>query len=177
MMVFVAELIGDRTPYSTSALAMRYPRIPVALGMLLAFMAKMWAAVFAGSLLSVLPRSFVSVVSALTFLAMALTFWFKGPEEESGERAVLRSWSYVFWASFSAVFFTGWGDPGQISAMTLAAGYQHRLTIWVSATAAMATKEGRLQSPWGQACTGTFHSCVALCRAVYFPDDGRAVTY
>jgi len=139
-MVFVAELIGDKALYSIGALAVRYPRLPVAVGILLAFMVKMWAAVFAGRLLSALPQPMVAAVSALTFFVMAIVLWFKKAEGERGQSTGSCSWPYVMWISFSAVFFTEWGDPGQVAAMTLSAGYQHRLMIWLGATAAIATK-------------------------------------
>jgi len=83
-MVFVAELIGDKALYSIGALAVRYPRLPVAVGILLAFMVKMWAAVFAGRLLSALPQPMVAAVSALTFFVMAIVLWFKKAEGERG---------------------------------------------------------------------------------------------
>jgi putative Ca2+/H+ antiporter (TMEM165/GDT1 family) len=43
-------------------------------------------------------------------------------------------------AAFGAVFFTEWGDPGQIAAASLAARYQDTWLVWSAATLAMLTK-------------------------------------
>ena len=42
--------------------------------------------------------------------------------------------------SFAAIFFSEWGDVGQITAATLAAKYHVALVVWVGAVTAMITK-------------------------------------
>src|SRR5207244_1833986 len=42
--------------------------------------------------------------------------------------------------SFAAIFFSEWGDVGQITAATLAAKYRMPLVVWVGAVSAMVTK-------------------------------------
>ncbi len=42
--------------------------------------------------------------------------------------------------SFSAIFFSEWGDVGQITAATMAARFGAPLLVWIGAVAAMATK-------------------------------------
>ena len=163
--VFVAELVGDKSIYTICLLAGRYRRAPVAGGVLLAFMGKMWVAVFVGGLLSALPAPWVSAVSALTFVVMAVVLWFKGSDEESEARAYFRSWPYAGWVAFAAIFFTEWGDPGQLAAMALAAHYHARLTIWLAATMAMATKAA-LAMVLGHSLLRRFPQAAFRCAAV-----------
>ena len=42
--------------------------------------------------------------------------------------------------SFAAIFFSEWGDVGQITAATLAAKYHLALIVWLGAVGAMVTK-------------------------------------
>ena len=42
--------------------------------------------------------------------------------------------------SFAAIFFSEWGDVGQITAATLAAKYHVPLVVWAGAVTAMITK-------------------------------------
>jgi putative Ca2+/H+ antiporter (TMEM165/GDT1 family) len=42
--------------------------------------------------------------------------------------------------SFAAIFFSEWGDVGQITAATMAARFGAPLLVWAGAVAAMATK-------------------------------------
>ena len=53
--VFVAEIVGDKLLYTTGVLATRYRTVPIMIGMLIAFMAKMAVAVAVGSAISKLP--------------------------------------------------------------------------------------------------------------------------
>lgn len=42
--------------------------------------------------------------------------------------------------AFAAIFFSEWGDIGQITAATLAARYAAPLIVWLGAVSAMVTK-------------------------------------
>jgi putative Ca2+/H+ antiporter (TMEM165/GDT1 family) len=42
--------------------------------------------------------------------------------------------------SFAAIFFSEWGDVGQITAATMAARFGSPLLVWIGAVAAMTTK-------------------------------------
>jgi putative Ca2+/H+ antiporter (TMEM165/GDT1 family) len=42
--------------------------------------------------------------------------------------------------SFAAIFFSEWGDVGQITAATMAARFGAPLLVWLGAVSAMATK-------------------------------------
>jgi putative Ca2+/H+ antiporter (TMEM165/GDT1 family) len=43
-------------------------------------------------------------------------------------------------ASFAAIFFSEWGDIGQVTAATLAARFGSPVVVWVGAVGAMVTK-------------------------------------
>ena len=139
-MVFVAELLGDKTLYTVSTLASRYHPATIFGGILLAFMAKMLLAVMVGQAIAELPAGLVTRMTAVTFFIMALAIWLKKPEEQTEESEQPRPWSKAMLISFAAIFFTEWGDMGQITAATLAARYHHLFIIWLAATLAMTTK-------------------------------------
>jgi putative Ca2+/H+ antiporter (TMEM165/GDT1 family) len=42
--------------------------------------------------------------------------------------------------AFAAIFFSEWGDVGQVTAATLTARYQMPLIVWLGASAALLTK-------------------------------------
>lgn len=136
--VFVAEIVGDKLLYTTGVLAARYRTAPIMLGMAAAFMAKMGVAVIVGSAISKLPPVLVAAITAISFLAVALTLWKKpdGPRESKDKHRASKAAA----VSFAAIFFSEWGDVGQITAATLAAKYNRPLIVWVGAVAAMVTK-------------------------------------
>jgi putative Ca2+/H+ antiporter (TMEM165/GDT1 family) len=136
--VFAAELMGDKLLYTISTLAIRYRPVPMLSGVCLAFMGKMAAAVVLGGLVARLPAKLVAVISAVTFFTMALALSFKAPESPADSRPL--RWPRVFLISFAVIFFSEWGDMGQVTAAALAARYQSPLLVWVAATLAMITK-------------------------------------
>ena len=118
--VFTAELVGDKLLYTLTALATRYRPFPMLCGVGVAFMGKMGAAVLLGGLVAHLPAKLVVGLSAATFFTMALVLSFKASGEETSERGPSPHWSRAAVVAFSAVFFSEWGDPGQIAAAVLA---------------------------------------------------------
>jgi len=137
--VFTGELLGDKLLYTLSALAARYRLPPIFCGVALAFMGKMLAAVILGGFVAHLPGKIVALLSAATFFTMALALSVKdvhGIRDSAPSVPAVR----VSLVSFSVVFFSEWGDIGQITAATLAARYQMPLVIWLGGTLAMMTK-------------------------------------
>ncbi|SPF41665.1 conserved membrane hypothetical protein [Candidatus Sulfopaludibacter sp. SbA4] len=135
--VFVAEIVGDKLLYTTGVLATRYRTLPIMCGMIVAFMAKMGVAVLVGKAISTLPPLLVAAITAINFFAIAFALWRKPDKRESkkeypASRAVL--------VSFAAIFFSEWGDIGQITAATMAARFGAPLLVWLGAVSAMATK-------------------------------------
>src|SRR5580658_5892816 len=136
--VFVAEIVGDKLLYTTGVLAARYKTLPIMIGMLIAFMCKMAVAVAVGSAISKLPPLLVAGLTSASFIGVAITLWRK-PLERSPEEKERRA-SRAALISFAAIFFSEWGDVGQITAATMAARFGAPLLVWAGAVAAMVTK-------------------------------------
>src|SRR2546422_3310509 len=136
--VFVAEIVGDKLLYTTGVLAARYRTAPIFIGMATAFMAKMGLAVIVGKAISKLPSPLVATITAISFLGVAFVLWRKS--DRPSESKELHRASKAAMVSFAAIFFSEWGDVGQITAATLAAKYHVALVVWAGAVAAMITK-------------------------------------
>jgi Ca2+/H+ antiporter, TMEM165/GDT1 family len=136
--VFVAEIVGDKLLYTTGVLATRYRTVPIMLGMLCAFMAKMAVAVAVGSAIGRLPPLLVAMLTGASFIGIAVTLWRKPVERPQSE--IDRRYARAAMVSFAAIFFSEWGDVGQITAATMAARFGAPMLVWIGAVAAMATK-------------------------------------
>lgn len=138
--VFFTELVGDKSIYTVSSLAMRFRFLPVFCGLSAAFMGKMLVAVLVGDALAELPPALTAVMSAVAFFSAAGFIWFKrsdaGPRDSEPARPLARS----ALIAFAAIFFSEWGDVGQLTAATLAAQYKTPLVVWAGATLALMTK-------------------------------------
>jgi putative Ca2+/H+ antiporter (TMEM165/GDT1 family) len=139
-LVFGAELIGDKTFYTIGTLATRHRLWPIFCGSTLAFMVKMLVAVLLGRVIAELPAILVAGLSAATFFTLALVIWFKKPEGEKLDVAQSGSWIKISLAAFASIFFSEWGDVGQIAAATLSARYGAPQVVWCGAVLAMITK-------------------------------------
>jgi putative Ca2+/H+ antiporter (TMEM165/GDT1 family) len=137
--VFIAEIVGDKLLYTTGILSARYRTVPVMIGVLAAFMLKMAAAVLAGEWIRNLPPAVVAALTAVSFIGLAITLWFKPikKHEEKREEAAVSKAALV---SFATVFFSEWGDVGQITAATMAARFNAPVMVWAGAVVAMSTK-------------------------------------
>lgn len=136
--VFVAEIVGDKLLYTTGVLASRYRTTPIMVGMLIAFMLKMAVAVAVGSAISKLPPILVATLTSLSFIGVAITLWRKPVERTQAE--IDQRYSRAALVSFAAIFFSEWGDVGQITAATMAARFGAPVLVWLGAVAAMVTK-------------------------------------
>jgi Ca2+/H+ antiporter, TMEM165/GDT1 family len=138
--VFVAEIVGDKLLYTTGVLATRYRTPPILLGMALAFMAKMAVAVLLGKAISTfLPRPVVAALTAINFCAIAYVLWRKPDKREVKNKEYPASRAAL--VSFAAIFFSEWGDVGQITAANMAAQYAGwPWAVWFGAVGAMVTK-------------------------------------
>ena len=136
--VFVAEIVGDKLLYTTSVLAARYRTLPITLGMACAFMAKMGVAVMVGEAISRLPPLLVASITAISFLGVAFALWRKPDQPADKEKNHTAKKAAM--VSFAAIFFSEWGDVGQVTAATLAARYRLPFVVWLGAVSAMITK-------------------------------------
>lgn len=137
--VFVAEIVGDKLLYTTGVLTTRYRTPPVMVGMMVAFMLKMAVAVMVGEAISKLPPLLVAALTAASFIGIAITLWRK-PDERREKKKPEHTASRAALVSFAAIFFSEWGDVGQITAATMAAKFSAPLLVWVGAVSAMVTK-------------------------------------
>jgi putative Ca2+/H+ antiporter (TMEM165/GDT1 family) len=153
--VFIAEIVGDKLLYTTGVLATRYRTAPILLGMALAFMAKMGVAVIVGEAISKLPPLLVAAITAVNFFAIAVVLWRKPDKREVKELQPQAPHSALRAAAvtFAAIFFSEWGDVGQVTAAGLAAKFSMPLMVWAGAVAAMVTK-GALAASIGASLRG-----------------------
>ena len=136
--VFVAEIVGDKLLYTTGVLAARYRTLPIMIGMVAAFMAKMGVAVLVGEAISRLPRFLVASITAVSFIGVAIALWRKD-DQYRAERDKHKTHKAAM-ISFAAIFFSEWGDVGQVTAAAMAAKYHVAMVVWMGAVAAMVTK-------------------------------------
>jgi putative Ca2+/H+ antiporter (TMEM165/GDT1 family) len=137
--VFIAEIVGDKLLYTTGLLATRYKTVPILFGMIAAFMCKMGVAVWVGEFISKLPPLVVAAITAVNFIGIAMVLWRK-PDQR-----VVTAESYraprAAMVAFAAIFFSEWGDVGQLTAAGMAARFPgNLLLVWLGAVSAMATK-------------------------------------
>ena len=136
--VFLAEIVGDKLLYTTGVLAARYRTMPIMIGMAAAFMAKMGVAVLIGEAISRLPRVLVASITAISFIGVAIALWRKD-DQYRAERDKQKTHKAAM-ISFAAIFFSEWGDVGQVTAAAMAAKYHIAVVVWLGAVAAMITK-------------------------------------
>src|SRR3989440_1364611 len=156
--VFIAEIVGDKLLYTTGVLASRYRTAPIMIGMAAAFMAKMCVAVLIGEAISKLPRFLVAAITAASFVGVAIALWRKN-DEYRHERDHHKAHK-VAMISFAAIFFSEWGDVGQVTAAAMAAKYHVGLVVWLGAVAAMITK-GSMAAFLGAGIRRWIHDCVS----------------
>jgi len=135
--VFIAEIVGDKLLYTTGVLAARYRTLPIMFGMAVAFMLKMAVAVAVGEAISKLPPLLVAGLTAISFIGVAIAVWRKDER-----RAALKEVSApkAAMVSFAAIFFSEWGDVGQITAAAMSAKFHVPVVVWMGAVGAMVTK-------------------------------------
>jgi Ca2+/H+ antiporter, TMEM165/GDT1 family len=137
--VFVAEIVGDKLLYTTGVLAARYRTAPIMLGMALAFMLKMGVAVVVGEQIGKLPPLLVASITMLSFIGVAIALWRKDVERSEGRRET--GVGKAMMMSFAAIFFSEWGDVGQITAAAMAVAHPGApIIVWCGAVSAMVTK-------------------------------------
>jgi putative Ca2+/H+ antiporter (TMEM165/GDT1 family) len=126
--VFVAEIVGDKLLYTTGVLAARYRTLPIMVGMAFAFMIKMAVAVLAGQFVSRLSPWLVATVTMVSFIGVAIAVWRK--DERRAARMEVSAPKAAM-VSFAAIFFSEWGDVGQITAAGLAASIGAGVRGWI----------------------------------------------
>ena len=138
--VLVAELVGDRSIYTVSALSIRFRPVIVLGTMAVAFAGKMLAVVLLGKVIMRFDSRWTDIVSACAFLISALLIWFDEPKEVQSHEAAQIPWLRAVATCFGSLFFTEWGDTGQIAAAALTVKTGALFGVWLGGTLAMTTK-------------------------------------
>ena len=137
--VLAGELIGDKSIFTVASLTLRFRLVATVCGVAAAFMGKMAIAVLFGHLLARMPAHWTSGLTAVTLLVTAVWVWISKPEERLPAELPVR-WRRAVWVAFSAIFFSEWGDPGQIAAAALAASSAAPGIVWLGGMLALCTK-------------------------------------
>jgi putative Ca2+/H+ antiporter (TMEM165/GDT1 family) len=147
--VLVAELVGDKSIYTVSALSIRF-RPPIVLGtMAAAFAGKMLIVVLLGKAIMRLDSRWTDTLSAVAFLVSASLIWFDEPEQVLSLAPGETPWFRIIATCFGSLFFAEWGDGGQIAAAALTVKFGALFPVWLGGTLAMITK-GMLASIIGR---------------------------
>ena len=140
--VLVAELVGDKSIYNVASLSLRFrPRLVFA-AITAAFAGKALAAVLLAQAFVQLHSRWTDLLSAVGFFFSALFIWFREPEPVRTEHSGDAGWWQAAAVCFASLFFTEWGDPGQIALAALTMKSHCPLESWLGGTLAMATKGG-----------------------------------
>ncbi len=138
--VLLAELAGDKTLYTVGTLATSYRILPVIAGSGIAVALKMLVAVLLGRLVAGLPPLVLSLISAVTFVGLAIGAWVSKPHETRVSIEARANWAAGIGVSFLGIFLTEWADFGQVAAASLVAEHGHPWVVWAFASLAMLTK-------------------------------------
>src|SRR5262245_7544845 len=138
--VFAAEIVGDKLLYTTGVLATRYRPTPIMVGMAFAFMVKMGVAVAVGEAISKLPPLRVASLTTASLLGVAIALGRKPVRRTETDTRENEKSSKAAMMAFATIFFSEWGDVGQITAAAMAARFASPLVVWSGAVAAMVTK-------------------------------------
>ncbi len=137
--VLAGELIGDKTIFTIASLSMRFRLAAAIGGIIAAFIGKMSVAVLFGHLLARMPMRWTSGLSAATLLVTAICAWIPRHEDPPQVDLVV-PWRNAVAVAFSAIFFSEWGDSGQLAAAALAASSDAPGIVWLGGTLALCTK-------------------------------------
>jgi Ca2+/H+ antiporter, TMEM165/GDT1 family len=139
--VLASELIGDKSIYTVTSLAVRFRPQWVYCGICAAFLGKMSIAVLFGKGLSRLPPSWLTGISAVTFLLSAAWIWLKKEKPAPGAPdGAGFSWTSAVSVSFCSIFFSEWADLGQLSAAALVLKSNAPGVVWLGGSLALCTK-------------------------------------
>lgn len=138
--VLLAELVGDKSLYALTSLALRFPWPVVYAAFAFASGAKMMVAAMLGSAVMRFPGRYTYLISAAAFFVSAILIWVDEPQKTDQEHARRGSWASGIPICFSSFFFTEWGDPGQIATAGLMLKSHLPFAIWIGSTLALMVK-------------------------------------
>lgn len=118
--------LPDKTLIATLILSTRYHKLPVFIGVSLAFLAQCVIAVLAGSLLTKLPENVVAYIVAVLFTVGAIVLWRSAShagEDEDVMTVMTTSPVKMALISFTVLFAAEWGDASQLLTVALTAKF------------------------------------------------------
>lgn len=118
--------LPDKTLIATLILSTRYHKMPVFIGVSLAFLAQCVIAVLAGSLLTKLPENVVAYIVAALFTVGAIVLWRSAShagEDEDVMTVMTTSPVKMALISFTVLFAAEWGDASQLLTVALTAKF------------------------------------------------------
>ena len=125
-------------------MATRGRPLAIFVGVAFAFVVQTIIAVGFGSLIGMLPESWVHLGAGIMFIGFAIHTWrhFEEEELEVLEDASLISGRIKFtkaaWKAFVVIFIAEWGDLTQLATASVAAHYHHSLfTVFLAAILAL----------------------------------------
>jgi putative Ca2+/H+ antiporter (TMEM165/GDT1 family) len=138
--IFLAEL-PDKTALAALILAARYRVRDVVAGAWLAFLVQTLIAVAAGSLLTLLPATPITIASGLGFLVFAVLAYLRDEdaEEEKERKRIAEGGAKrpVWLVSFLVIFAAEWGDLTQLATAALVAHSRAPLAVGIGAVLAL----------------------------------------
>ncbi|MEI9973917.1 MAG: TMEM165/GDT1 family protein [Ignavibacteriota bacterium] len=111
----------------------------------------------------------VASITAINFFAIAVVLWRKRDKREVTEKNYPAYRAAL--VAFAAIFFSEWGDVGQITAATMAARFPAPLVVWLGAVAAMVTRALSLRLSAVEFADGSSHTSLPV------PSDGRRLRF
>jgi len=138
--VLVAELVGDKSIYVLTSLALRVHWAVVFAAFAVASGLKIMAAALLGTAIMRIHGHWPYVVSAGGFFVAAILIWLDESPERNQENAAPAGWPKGMLVCCTSFFFTEWGDPGQIAAAALVLKYHMLAATWIGATLALMSK-------------------------------------
>ena len=118
--------LPDKTLIATLILSTRYHKLPVFIGVSLAFLAQCIIAVVAGSLLTKLPENVVAYIVASLFAVGAIVLLrleSDAGDDEDVKSVQTTSTIKMALVSFTVLFAAEWGDASQLLTVALTAKY------------------------------------------------------
>ena len=143
--IFLAEL-PDKTMFATMLLAAHFHRrLPVWLGITLAYVVHVLLAVVFGTALSQLPQTPIHVLVGLLFLTGGVMTWRAGSSAEHDETA---KWSAsmsnarVVWTAASVILVAEFGDLSQLATAGFAARFDDPIAVGIGSIVALSSVSG-----------------------------------
>jgi putative Ca2+/H+ antiporter (TMEM165/GDT1 family) len=138
--VLIAELVGDKSLYALTSLALRFHWLVVFAAYTLASASKMMIAALLGSVIIGFHSHWTYLISGIAFFVSAILIWVEEPPEMVPEKGWQGAWLKGFFVCFGSFFFTEWGDPGQIAAAALVLKSHLLMATWIGGTLALIVK-------------------------------------